>query len=80
MAEDGLREVRRSVGRSVHWHCAWPGIGHAHSSTVAPSVTHVGRAGSGAARAGVAARVDSLRPPGYGVLLMVKVLVPTLRP
>ena len=29
---------------------------------------------------GVTARVDSLRQPGYGVLLTVKVLVPTLWP
>ncbi len=79
MAEDGLREVRRSVDRTIGI-ARVRAIGHAHSSTVAPSVTHVRRAGSGAARAGVAARVDSLRPPGYGVLLMVKVLVPTLRP
>ena len=78
MAEDGVREVLGSVDRP---------IGYPRGRTLAARMARQLRRRNvsveqarASADEGVTARVDSLRQPGYGVLSMVKVLVPTLCP
>jgi hypothetical protein len=78
MAEDGVREVTRSVDRPI----GYPD-GRALAARMARQFRRRNVSAEKArapARDGVTARVDSLRQLAYGVLLMVKVLVPTLWP